>query len=312
MKASNFRFFILSITLILCSNFALSQETKIQKEIINKLQELHKPTFKTRDSLVMYYKAIAEKISYTTDTIIKKNLNKKIEELDKISDLNNAKELDKEFGFIREYSSNQIALDILYYKVTKREAANYFDVFNSLYNSLSSELKNSPKGLDLKEMLSNFKNSNIGSVAPSFNVKDIRNTPLSLALFENKNYVLLNFWNSTSQSCKDEIPFLKEIYQKHKQNGLEIINVSLDESIEVLRKTIDYEKIDMWKHIPIIMNDVPLLESYFVTSIPQKILIDKNGVIIGRWRGFSESNQKEINLTLGDLFKIAASSNITH
>lgn len=313
MKAPNFLFFILFMLIPLFSNFAVAQDAKEQKEIINKLQELHKPTFKTRDSLAMYYKAISEKIGYTTDTVIKKNLYIKIDDLDEISAKNNAKELDKEFGFIRQYPSNPISLDVLYYKVTKRESANYCEVFNSLFSSLSSDLKNSPKGIALKEMLSHFKNSNIGSDAPDFNVKDLRNAILSLSSFESKKYILLNFWTSSSQACKDEVSFLKDLYLKNKQNGLEIISISLDESIEVLRKAIKYEKIDMWKHVPIIMNEEELLlETYFVNSIPQKILIDKNGIIIGRWRGSSVSNQKEINSVLGNLFKIVASPNVTH
>lgn len=313
MKAPNFRFFILSMVLPLCPNFAKAQDAKMQKEIINKLQELHKPTFKTRDSLSLYYKAISEKISYTSDTIIKRNLYKKIEELDEISEINNAKELEGEFSFIREYTSNPIALDILYHKVTKRESSNYFETFNTLFNSLSFELQNCPKGIALKKMLDNFKNSNIGSQAPSFTVKDIRNSTLSLTAFKNKNYVLLNFWTSSSEACKAEISYLKNLYLKNNPYDLEIISISLDDSIEVLRKAIAYEKIDMWKHVPIIMNEeASLLETYFVNSIPQKILIDKNGIIIGRWRGSSESNQKEIDAVLGSLFKVIVSINAKH
>jgi peroxiredoxin len=313
MKSPNFKFIVLFIITFFSLASMNAQDSKQQKEIINKLQELHKPTFKTRDSLSLHYKAISEKIGYTSDTVIKKNLYKKIEELDKISDKNNDKELDREFGFIRQYNSNPIALDILYYKVTKRESANYYETFNALFSSLSYDLQNSPKGKELKDLLINFNSSNVGSHAPNFDVKDIRNSTLSLSSFENKNYVLLNFWTSNSQACKDEISFLKDIYLKNKQNGLEIVSISLDESIEVLRKAIDYEKIDMWKHVPIIMNeDAFLLDNFFVNSIPQKILIDKNGIIIGRWRGASESNQKEINAVLGSLFKVVASANVTH
>jgi hypothetical protein len=68
----------------------------------------------------------------------------------------------------------------------------------------------------------------------------------------------------------------------------------------------------MFKNIPLISNDVPLLESYFVYSIPQKILIDKNGVIIGRWRGSNSITKKELNLVLANLFKVVASSNTVH
>lgn len=289
-----------------------AQDAKLQKEIINKLSDIHKPTFKTRDSLTTIYKAIYEKIGYTTDTVIKRNLYKKIQELDVVSDRNANKELDNEFGFIRQYLSNPISLDILHHKVTKREAADKYEVFNSLYSSLTFDLQNSPKGLELRELLVNFKNSNIGSEAPDFVVKDIRNTTTSLSSYKNNKYILLNFWNSASKVAAEEMIFLKNIHLKYNQNGVEIVNVSIDESIEVLRKAIDYHKIDVFKNIPVIMNDFPLLEAYFVNSIPQKILIDKNGVIIKRWRGSGENIQNEINLVFSTMFKVVANSNVSH
>lgn len=309
LKLKNIFLFVITFFSILTIN---AQDPKLQKEIINKLNEVHKPTFKTRDSLTSIYKVIYEKISYTTDTIIKNNLLKKIEELDVVSDKNTAKELDNEFGFIRQFPSNQISLDVLHYKVTKREATDKYEVFNALYNSLSFDLQNSPKGLQLKEQLVNFKNSNIGSDALDFVVKDIGNTTLSLASFKNSKYVLLTFGNTTSQSCIDENVYLKEVFQKYNQNGLEVINIAIDDNMEVLRKSIVAQKIEMFKNIPLISNDVPLLENYFVYSIPQKILIDKNGVIIGRWRGSNSTTKKELNLVLGNLFKVVASSNSVH
>jgi peroxiredoxin len=289
-----------------------AQDAKLQKEILNKLNEIHKPTFKTRDSLTTIYKAIYEKIGYTTDTVIKRNLYKKIQELDVVSDKNANKELDNEFGFIKQYPSNPVSLDILHHKVTKREAADKYEVFNSLYSSLTFDLQNSPKGLEMREFLVNFKNSNIGAEAPDFIVKDIRNTTTSLSSYKNSKYVLLTFWNSASKTSAEEMIFLKDIYLKHHQNGVEIVNISIDDNIEILRKAIDYHKIEMFKNIPVIMNDFPLLDAYFVNSIPQKILIDKNGVIIKRWRGSGENIQNEINLTFNTMFKVVANSNVSH
>jgi peroxiredoxin len=312
MKATQLKCIILIIVIFFSTVTSFAQDVKQQKEIINKLNIIHKSTFKTRDSLAIIYKAIYEKIGYTNDTIIKNNLFKKINELDIAAAQNAEKELDREFGFIRQFSSNPISLDILHYKITKPEAALKYEVFNSLFGSLTFDLQNSPKGLQLKEMLVNFKKSNVGSEAPDFTLKDIRNNTLNLSSFKGKNYVLLSFWKSTSQVCSDENNYLKEVYLKYHQNGLEIVNVSIDENMEVLRKAIDFQKIDMFKNIPIIINDVPLLESYFVNSIPQKILIDKNGIIIGRWRGSNSSLKQEMNLVLSTLFKTVASSNNVH
>ena len=72
MKVIKLKYFFSFI--FLASLTVNAQDAKQQKEIINKLNEIHKPTFKTRDSLTTIYKAIYEKIGYTTDTVIKRNL----------------------------------------------------------------------------------------------------------------------------------------------------------------------------------------------------------------------------------------------
>lgn len=310
MKASKLKYIFLFIFLV--SLTINAQDAKLQKEILNKLNEIHKPTFKTRDSLTTIYKAIYEKIGYTTDTVIKRNLYKKIQELDVVSDRNANKELDNEFAFIKQYPSNSIALDILHHKVTKREAADKYEIFNSLYSSLTFDLQNSPKGLEMRELLVNFKNSNVGAKAPDFTVKDIRNITTSLSSYKNSKYVLLTFWNSASKTSAEEMVFLKDIYLKYSQNEVEILNVSIDDNIETLRKAITNHKIEIFKNIPVIINDYPLLEAYFVNSIPQKILIDKNGVIIKRWRGSGENIQNEINLIFNKMFKVVSNSNASH
>jgi peroxiredoxin len=303
MKGLKLNYIFLFVITFFSSLTINAQDAKLQKEIINKLNEVHKHTFKTRDSLTSIYKVIYEKMSYTSDTVIKKNLFKKIEELDALSDKNTAKELVNEFEFIRQFPSNQISLDVLLYKVTKREATDKYEAFNTLYSSLSFDLQNNSKGQQLKEQLVNFKNSNIGSEAPDFVVKDIRNTTLSLSSFKNNKYVLLTFGNTTSQSCIDDNAYLKEVFQKYNKSGLEVINIAIDDNMEVLRKSIETQKIEMFKNIPLISNDQPLLENYFVYSIPQKILINKKGIIIGRWRGSNNTVKKEMNLVLVNLFK---------
>ena len=47
-----------------------------------------------------------------------------------------------------------------------------------------------------------------------------------------------------------------------------------------ITKPIVKDKIDMWKHFSVIENKSEIENDYFVQAIPQKILIDKNGIII--------------------------------
>jgi|AntRauMFilla1563_2_1112583.scaffolds.fasta_scaffold07203_2 thiol-disulfide isomerase/thioredoxin len=302
MKVQEIKYIFLFVLVFISFSTINAQEDKLQKEITTKLNEIHKPTFKTRDSLTKIYKIISEKINYTSDTIIRNNLFDKIYQLNVLSYKNDSKELDNEFAFISQFPSAKISLDILNYKVAKQEVIEKFENFNASFGLLSFDLQNTPKGQQLKKQLVNLKNSSVGSKAPNFVVKEIRNTLVNLASYKDKKYVLLSYGNTTSKSCLDENIFLKEIFQKYNDTGLEIINIIIDDNMEVIRKGINIQKIEKFKNVPLILNDDSLLENYFVYSIPQKILIDKNGIIINRWSGANKIIKKEINLVLDGIF----------
>ena len=297
MKAPIFKISIALFILFFWNVNSFAQNSKMQAEI-KRINELHKPTYAKRDSLSFFYKVFYEKIEYTNDTVIKNQLKAKILDLDKITDANNKKELLNEFSFVRQYPSCTISLDLLHAKITRREATEYLDTFTDLYNKLSTDLKNSPKGLELNEMLFNFSNSSIGKSAPEFTVKAKKNKTINIKDYEGNSYVMLNFWISTNKPCIAEVSFLKEINEKYKPLGLEILNISLDNNVEVWRKAIEKEKLDDLINISSIINNSYIESLYFITSIPQKVLIDKEGIIVARWRGAEKENHKEISKEL--------------
>ena len=302
MKYFQIKRYLILILLFFCVFKNNAQNDKQQKAILLKLNEIHKPTFKTRDSLSYLYKVINEKAGYTNDTIIKNKLYQKIDELDVLASKNDAKELENELKFINEFPSNKIALEILMHKITKKESVEKIDKINSTFNNLSNELKYSATGLSLKQLIISLQNSVVGSRAPNFFVKDIKGTSWSLDMFKGKKYVLLTFWNSNSSISSKENVYLKDLHKKYSDKGLEIISISLDENMNDLMAAIKHQKTDMFINVSLITNKISIVDDYFVNAIPHKILIDKNGIIIERWYGCSNANKKKIATTLGNIF----------
>lgn len=293
---------LMLLILVLTSNIFCSAQTENEKKEQIKLDELHKETYQKRDSLSKLYKKYFDEIKTNQNELVKQNLEVKIEELDKLTELNNSKELNNEFDFVSQNPNSYNSLKLLREKIKRRESMKLYETFEKLYNKLNVEIQKSEKGIEFKTELDNFRNSKIGSYAPEFIVKDLNNNLLSLSSFKNNKYVLIDFWASWCGPCREDFGFLKEIYSKYNQKGFEIISVSRDENTELWRKAIIKDKVELWQHFSTKENNSNIESLYFVSAIPQKILIDKNGMIIGRWKGGGKENKTEMEKILNEIF----------
>ena len=67
----------------------------------------------------------------------------------------------------------------------------------------------------------------IGSVAPEIALPTPEGDTLRLSDFRGK-IVLIDFWASWCGPCRRENPHVKKLYEKYKDQGFEILGVSLD------------------------------------------------------------------------------------
>jgi len=128
------------------------------------------------------------------------------------------------------------------------------------------------------------------------NIEDLRLTGMDNTthfLKEQKGkLVLLVFWASWCNPCRQEIPVLNELYKKYsRQNKLEIFAINTGENINQI------EKIKNEKNIlyPIMIDHNGELSNKFkITSIPALVFIDKEGKIIKINFGYSFFLKNEV------------------
>lgn len=288
-------------------NTIVINESKATDEFNSLQNRAEKEKFqKKMDSIRESSRLYSVKISGTSDSSLKIQFQKSLDSLnqlwDQLVDQNRNKIIQLELEFIKKNPNSYIAPDLLYKILTEGDDQIPYDTINNLYDKLGPEVKKSFTGKQLAERLLDFKNSRIGSLAPDFVLKDINHNTIRLSSFYKNQYVLIDFWASWCGPCREDFPFLKGIYAKYKNKGLELISISKDENLQSWKKAIEKEKIEIWKQISTKENKSTIEDAYVVTAIPVKILIDKEGIIIRRWIGSGEENKASIEKILTEIF----------
>ena len=118
----------------------------------------------------------------------------------------------------------------------------------------------------------------VGKKAIDFNVKDLDGNDLSLEEYRG-NVILLDFWAVWCAPCIAEMPNVKQVYEKYREENFQIIGISLDQSRDKLVGYLEKEGIT-WPQVfdgNGWQNQVAKI--YGIRAIPQMYLIDGEGVI---------------------------------
>ncbi len=119
-----------------------------------------------------------------------------------------------------------------------------------------------------------------GKPVPDFSATDLDGNPISLQDYRGK-VVLLDFWGVWCGFCIIEMPNLKKVYATYKDQGFDIIGVSLDDEESELRDYIKENDIQ-WRQVfsGKAWREDPLAQQYNITGVPNQWLIDKDGKLI--------------------------------
>jgi len=121
-------------------------------------------------------------------------------------------------------------------------------------------------------------------LAPDFSLSDLSGQKLSLSAYGGK-VVLLDFWATWCEPCREEIPHFVELQNKYRDQGLQIIGISMDDDPKPVRKL--YEKFKM--NYPVVMGNAKTGELYGgILGLPIAFVIGRDRRIYTRHTGATD------------------------
>lgn len=157
------------------------------------------------------------------------------------------------------------------------------DKVEPLYNLVGKKARRYPSAITLFENMEIAKKTGIGRTAMDFTQNDTLGLPVSLSSFRGK-FILVDFWASWCGPCRAENPNVVKVFNKNKDRNFHIIGVSLDRPGQKDKwlKAIHDDGLTWTQVSDLLFWDNAVAKQYGIRAIPQNLLIDPEGKIIGK------------------------------
>jgi peroxiredoxin len=240
--------------------------SKTQNEY-NAFVNSNKPLSDNYSKLVAFYQSASQSGNATATAALEK-------QLDSIqSEMSNLEKI-----FVKTHPHSYVSPSIVVSLSYEMEA----DEIESMVNGLDTAIAALPPIKSLKERVIAMKTVAVGQKAPDFTLSDVNGNPLALSSKIGSKLLLIDFWASWCNPCRQENPNVVKVYNEFHKKGFDIFGVSLDQKKEPWVKAIADDKLS-WTHV----SDLQFWNNaaaklYAVNSIPANFLLDETGKIIGK------------------------------
>lgn len=122
----------------------------------------------------------------------------------------------------------------------------------------------------------------VGEPTPAYQAVTLEGDTVSLASLRG-DVVLLNLWATWCTPCREETPYLQEIFEEHRDRGFQIVGASMDTRNQADAVRMFVEEYDVTYTI---LHDSGMrgMDIYQALGLPATFLIDREGTL--RWLRF--------------------------
>ena len=109
----------------------------------------------------------------------------------------------------------------------------------------------------------------------SFSLKTLDGKSVNLTDYRGKA-VLLDFWASWCQPCREGLPVIQKIHEDLGDRGLVVLSINL-ENEELARPVVKEDKLT---YTVLVDTDGKVADQYEVNPIPRMVIIDREGKVV--------------------------------
>jgi peroxiredoxin len=145
-----------------------------------------------------------------------------------------------------------------------------------------------------------------GEKVPSFITSTLDGQRIALKEYweqKGNKAIVLSFFATWCQPCKEDLKYLQKIYNQHGHLGLQILCVLTQDSSkeEAVKKFMQ----SLGVALPVLLDEYGIIgKRYLVTGLPCNYLIDKEGILKARYLGYSEAMKRHFEGKLKELIAI--------
>jgi thiol-disulfide isomerase/thioredoxin len=157
-----------------------------------------------------------------------------------------------------------------------------YSFYQSILDRLSPEVKKSKYYDEAANLLVSVKKIYVGAKVPNISGQDIKGNAVNIDYGKSK-LTLIDFWASYCGPCREQVPELKQLYNKYKGKGLQIVSVSIDEDLKKWKHASTIDQLP-WTSVCELKEQEGSrnIKNFVIKSIPSNYLVDNEGRFIGR------------------------------
>lgn len=132
-----------------------------------------------------------------------------------------------------------------------------------------------------------------GQLAPNFKVLSTSGQTISQDKYLG-HVLILDFFATWCQPCRQSIPHLVEMNRKYGKQGLQILGLSVDDDERSVKTFTDEFRVNY----PLALAGGSIMVDFGVRSVPVMYLVDKKGKIAEVYRGYSSEVARSVEQSI--------------